>query len=109
MDDPNKVYKIPNIPADAILTLEVSGTFLKKCQTLLIALSEQMGPDKITASLTKFKDTQSSPEDVEEATLFIMTALVGALEKNAVDQKKVVIVEMTAAQFADQFKKPTGN
>jgi hypothetical protein len=107
MEDDNKVYKIPNIPADAMISLEVSGTFLKKCQTLLIALSEQMGNEKLTASLTKFKDTQTSPEDVEEATLFIMTAIVGTLEKNAVDQKKVVIVEMTAAQFNEQFKKPT--
>jgi uncharacterized protein YxjI len=109
MSDENKTYKLPHVPAHAIINFEVSGTFLKKCQTLLLAISEKMGKEKVTASLTKFRDTNAIPDDTDEATLFIMTAIVGSIEKAAIEQKKVEVIELTAEQLKKEFGPTTGN
>lgn len=102
MEEPKK-FKIPNIKPDTLITIEVSGAFLKRCQVLLISVSNALGPEKVTEAFKKFRDTKEEPSDLLEATLFTMTAIVGEVEKKAIEQKKVETVEMTAEEASKIF------
>jgi hypothetical protein len=102
-----KLFKLPIVKADAIITIEVSGTFLKKCQTLLLQLGHDAGQDKIKAILNKFKDTNNVPEDTNEAVIFTLTALVGEMESQAVKQNQVEYKEVTADQLKQLYNPST--
>jgi len=101
-----KTHKLPQVPPDAIFSIQVSGVFLKRAQTLLIAVGEKMGNEKLQKSLQKFKTTNEIPYDIEEATLFMLLALVGEMEREAIAQKKVQEVELTEEQMKQIFKRP---
>lgn len=102
MEEPKK-FKIPNIKHDALIDIQVSGAFLKRCQVLLISVSNALGPEKVTEAFKKFKDTQQEPADLLEAALFTLTAIVGEVEKKAIEQKKVDTVEVTAEEASKIF------
>jgi hypothetical protein len=109
MTDPAKIYKLPHIQSNIIINIEVSGAFLKKCQSLLLAISEKMGIEEVTASVARFKDPAAVPQDNDESTLWIMVSLVASLEKSAMDQNKVEFVEVTAKEAAELLDKKMFN
>lgn len=100
--------KIPQIPQDALINIEVSAGFLKRCQTLLLQLLQELGEEKLNITLEKFKTPEKEPENVTDATIFILLALVSEIEKQAVEQKKVVEVSVNPEDFEKEFKS-TGN
>jgi hypothetical protein len=102
MEEPKK-FKVPNIKHDALITIEVSGAFLKRCQVLLISVSSALGPEKVAEAFKKFRDTQQEPSDLLEAALFTLTAIVGEVEKKAIEQNKVETVELTAEEASKIF------
>mgnify|MGYP000468666866 CR=1 FL=1 len=59
----SNTLKIPNVKSDAIITIEVSGHFLKQLQMLLIALGEQKPPEEFNRVLEKLKANE--PADHE--------------------------------------------
>jgi hypothetical protein len=100
-----KKFKMPYVKSDTIFTIDISGSFMKKCQSLLIAYGQQEGQEKLTNILEKFKSTQESPQDLTEATIFIMMALVGEMETQALKQNKVEYKELTEAELGAVFNK----
>ena len=98
-----KLYKLPVVKGDAVINIQVSGLFLKKCQTLLLALGNETGQDKIKSILEKFKTTQSIPEDTHEATIFILVSLVGEMENEAIKQNQVEYKEVTSDQLKSMY------
>lgn len=103
-----KTFKLPVVKADALINIQVSGTFLKKCQTLLLALGDEVGKDKIKEVMEKFQAHNTVPEDTTEAMIFTLTALVGEMENEAIKQNQVEYKEMTQAQLQAMYN-PTGN
>jgi hypothetical protein len=103
-----KLFKLPIVKSDAIINIQVSGTFLKKCQTLLLAIGEEVGKDKIKTVMEKFQATNTVPEDTTEAMIFTLTALVGEMENEAIKQEQVEYQEMTADQLRTLYY-PNGN
>ncbi len=89
-----KTIKIPNVEASTIITLEVSGYFLKQLQMALVALGEERSPDEFQRILLKLKANEPA-EDLYEIQLHLLTALVGSIEKAAIAQNKVTYKEMT--------------
>lgn len=103
-----KTYKLPHVANEAIITLPVSGAYLSRCQNVLLALSEKLGQEEITASFARFKENKFEPKDLDEAILWLITSLVASVEKSASEQGKVTEVEVTAEQAAVIFnKKPS--
>lgn len=98
-----KMYKIPVVKSDALFTIQVSGTFLKRCQTLLLGISHEVGADKINQVMEKFKNVNTVPEDTTEAMIFTLTALVGEMETEAVKQNQVEYKELTADQLKSMY------
>jgi len=102
MEEPKK-FKIPNIKQDTLINIEVSGAFLKRCQVLLISVSDALGPEKVAEAFKKFRDTKEEPSDLLEAALFTLTAIVGEVEKKAIEQNKFETIEVTAEEAAKLF------
>lgn len=96
-------FKLPHVEYNAIIDIKVSGMFLKRCQVLLIALGEKMGKDKLLELYKKFKDTDQNPADLNEAMIFILTALVNEMERGAIEQGKVKEMDITAEQASKLF------
>jgi len=105
MSEQPKTIKIPHLPNDQLVTIEVSGGFLKRCQGLLLAVSQEMGVENVKASYEKFKNTTEGPADIAEATLYIMTALVGDIEQQAIKQGKTTEVDMSMEELSKVFGK----
>lgn len=103
-----KLFKLPIVKAEAKINIQVSGTFLKRCQTLLMAIGQEAGQDRVRAVMEKFKATNTIPEDTTEAILFTLTALVGEMENEAVKQNQVEYKEVTADQLKQMYN-PTGS
>lgn len=104
MSDETK-YKLPHIPTQAIIKLDVSGAFLKKTQDLLIAMGEKVTQPEFAKILEKFKSQTAEPETLDEGLIFLLVALVGSLEKAAVDQKLFEVIEVTASEAEKIFGK----
>ena len=98
-----KKFKMPFVNNDAIFTIEISGSFMKKCQSLLLAYGEQEGQERLKDILEKFKNTQEIPQNLTESTIFIMMALVGEMETQALKQDKVQYKEMTGDELNALF------
>lgn len=98
-----KTYKIPIVKSDALINIQVSGTFLKKCQTLLLGLSHEVGSEKIKQIMDKFKDVNTVPDDTTEAIIFTLTALIGEMENEAVKQNQVEYKDLTADQLRNMY------
>ena len=99
-----KLIKIQRVPETALIDLKVSGSFLKRCQVLLLALSSQMKPEDLTAMFEKFAKTQEEPTDNMEAMIFLLTSLVGEIEKKALEQNQVLTEELSPEKVAELFK-----
>lgn len=99
----DKTITVPQLPFDAIINIEVSGGFVKRCQDLLLVIAEDMGEGVIQKSLDKFKNTTENPDSINEAALYILMALVSESEKCAIDQKKVTYVDINEEELKKAF------
>lgn len=103
MEEEKKSFKLPHVAYEAIISIEVSGLFLKRCQLLLISLGEQMGKEELKVLYEKFAQTDKNPDNVNEAIIFILTALVSEIEKQAIEQKKVEEKEISMEEAQRLF------
>jgi len=101
--DQPKTFVIPQVPFKALINIEVSGGFLRRCQDLLVGVAEDMGQEGIQLALKKFKETADPPADKDEAILYILLALVGEIEQKALDQKKTEDITVTDEQLKEMF------
>ena len=103
----SETVKFPNVPLDALINIEVSGVYLKRCQTALVAFSEKLGVEAVRAIFEKMKD-QKEPESVDEAIMYVLLPLIDSIEKSAEKQGKVEYKELTQAQITEVFKDLSG-
>jgi len=104
----SETMKFPNVPFDALINIEVSGLYLKRCQTALISFSEQLGVENIKLIFEKMKE-KKEPETVDESIMYILLPLIDTIEKAADKQGKVQYTEMTSEQVAEVFKNLQGS
>ena len=95
--------KYTYVPTDAMISIEVSGTYLKRCSGFLLQLSQFMGEEKLQAALKKLSGNDK-PESIEELALFVILPLVDSIEKAAIKQNKTMDVELTPEQAAQIFE-----
>ncbi len=107
-DEKPKTYRIPRIKNDTLVQITVSGAFLKKCQHLLLSISSEMGPEVANQALERFKNQDINASNSQELAMFIMLGLISEIEKEAVEQKKVDVVEVTPEQLAEMQKQMGG-
>lgn len=93
-----KKYKFINIPDNAIVTVEMSGFYIKNIQAILIKLGEELGKEGLKRILEKLKDGKP-PETVQEALVYSLVALVDTAEVAAKEQNKTIIEEYTEEQI----------
>lgn len=89
----SKTLSVPSVKPDAIITIEVSGYFLKQLQMTLIAMGEQRTPEEFKAVLEKLKANEPA-DDLYEIQVHLILSLVATLEKNAMAQDKVTYTDM---------------
>lgn len=104
-----KKFKMPTVPLDTLITIEISGAYLKRCQLLLMILAKDMGEELVKQCLERFKATDEVPDTIRESVFYILMSLVAEAEKAAIDQKKVVDTELTKEEIANMFGKASGN
>lgn len=75
----------PVIKPEAIIKIEVSEFYLRRCQKLLIALSGHMGNDKFIETLKKLEE-EKPLETLDEAILDVVLPLVNTIEQAAKEQ-----------------------
>ncbi len=98
------MIKLQHVPSDAMIKINVSGAFLKRCQHLLLGLAQGTDPEELKKLYEKFAKTQDAPADIHEESLFILTAIVGEVEKAAIDQNLVQTKEYTKEQVEQMVK-----
>lgn len=98
------MIKLQHVPLDALIKINVSGAFLKRCQHLLLGLAQGTDPEELKKLYEKFAKTQDSPADLHEENLFILTAIVGEIEKSAINQNLVQTNEYTKEQVEQMLK-----
>ena len=76
-------FKMPVVPIDALFNIEVSGFFLKRVQVLLMTYGETMGNEEFGKMLDRLKSGENSAETQSEETIWILVALIDAMEKSA--------------------------
>lgn len=76
-------FKMPVVPMDALFKIEVSGFFLKRVQVLLMTYGETIGNDAFGKILDRLKSGETSAESQSEETIWILVALIDAMEKSA--------------------------
>jgi len=84
--------KLPVIPDDAIITLEISGYFYKQLQQLLLATAQTKTPEDLKKVLLKIKENNKY-EDIFEAQIHTLTSLITSIEQAAKDQGKVEVID----------------
>lgn len=75
----------PMINPEAIIKIEVSEFYLRRCQKLLIALAGQMGNEKFIEAIKKLEEDKPL-ETFEEAILDVVLPLVDTIERAAKEQ-----------------------
>ena len=93
--------KLPVIPDDAIIDIQVSGYFYKQLQQLLLATSQTKSPEELKKVLIKIKENNKY-EDLYEAQIHTLTTLIVSIEKAAKEQNKIEIVD-----FSSEFQAKT--
>jgi len=97
--------KIQQIKPDALVNIQISASFLTRCQYLLLKLAEDTGPEELKKLFEKFANTQEPAADQNEETIFILTALIGEVEKAALAQGFVETKEYSKEEVAEMAKK----
>lgn len=65
----------------------------------MMSISTEMGPDTVNQALERFKNQDVNAANSQELALFIMLGLISEIEKEAVEQKKVDVIEVTPEQL----------
>ncbi len=79
--------KFQTIPNDALIDIQVSGSFYKRVVELLTALGNSMKLDEFKAVLEKLK-TNDPPANLHEMNIHVNMMLVYEIEQQAVKQGK---------------------
>lgn len=77
--------KYPTIPEDVVINLEVSGGFYKDLSALLLSLSKELKQEEYASCVEKLK-TGKPADNLKEANVMLITALVFTLEHSAKEQ-----------------------
>lgn len=85
---------VPILDFNKTFKIEVSGFFLKRCQSLLMLYGNELGKDNFVKSLEKLK-TKEPPASATEETIWILVGLIDAMEKTAQAEKLYEEKEMT--------------
>ena len=64
-----------------------------------MSISTEIGEEAMKEALERFKNQEINPANSQESALFIMLGLVSEIEKEAVEQKKIDVKEITAEEF----------
>lgn len=89
-----KIHKIEIIPDDAVITIQMSGFYIKTIQNILIALASDIGKENLIKVLDKMKNDKP-PETLEEVIIFSLTTLVHTAEEAAKEQSKTKMQDFT--------------
>ncbi len=97
--------KFQTIPNDALIDIQVSGSFYKRVVELLTALGNSMKLDEFKAVLEKLK-TNDPPANLHEMNIHVNMMLVYEIEQQAVKQGKTKEEEY---EIPDEELAPNGN
>ena len=92
-----KTIKYPVIPHDSIVTVEFSGFFINRIQNLLLGHCHAMSREDAMKALEEARALKAC-STIEKETVAILLCLVESIEACAVEQKKMVEVELTPDQ-----------
>jgi hypothetical protein len=90
-----ETIKYKTLPFDALIDVQISGTFYKKLVDLLSALADSVTAEEFQAVVEKLK-TDDAPKDIFEINVHLILALIFEIETKAVAQNKVKEVEINA-------------
>jgi hypothetical protein len=90
-----ETIKYKTLPFDALIDVQISGTFYKKLVDLLSALADSVTAEEFQAVVEKLK-TDDAPKDIFEINVHLLLALIFEIETKAVAQNKVKEVEINA-------------
>ena len=90
-----ETIKYETLPYDALVDVQISGTFYKKLVDLLSALGDSVTAEEFQAVVEKLK-TNDAPKDIFEVNVHLILALIFEIETKAVAQNKVKEVEINA-------------
>lgn len=99
--------KYQTIPPDAIIDIQVSGSFYRRLVEILTALGNGMPIEDFKKVLEKLKGNEP-PANIHELNIHLNMMLIYEIEQQAVKQKKAVDAEM---EIPDEEKpvETTGN
>lgn len=84
--------KIPVIPDDALVDIQISGSFHRKLAKAALALGEARPPEDYKKALETLKD--KNPENLYELTVNIIVAVLFEVETSAKKQNKVKLIDI---------------
>jgi hypothetical protein len=91
---PPKTIAITTLLYSDIVTIQVSGTFLSRIQSLLVAISDEVGKDELLKIFERLK-ANTEPLSTQEESVRILIALVHSIETAAKDQGKLTKKDYT--------------
>jgi hypothetical protein len=90
-----ETIKYKTLPFDALVDVQISGTFYKKLVDLLSALADSVTAEEFQTVVEKLK-TDDAPKDIFEINVHLILALIFEIETKGVAQNKVKEVEINA-------------
>ena len=84
---------VPYIPNDKIVSVKISGHFYKKLQTVFLAKGAERNKEEFLKILDRMK-TNEPIQDLYEAEIEVLCALVVSIEKAAQEQGLVEMKEI---------------
>ena len=90
-----ETIKYKTLPFDALIDVQISGTFYKKLVDLLSALADSVTAEEFQAVVEKLK-TDDAPKDIFEINVHLILALIFEIETKAVAQNKIKEIEVNA-------------
>lgn len=100
--------KYKTIPQDAIIDIQVSGSFYRRIVEILTSLGNAMKPEEFKAVLEKLKTTDS-PANLHELNIHLNIMLINEIEQQAVKQNKTKEVEIEVPDEEKPAKTTTGS
>lgn len=80
------------IPTDALIDIQVSGSFYRQLTKLILALAESRPPEDFKKALETLKD--KNPSDLYELNVSSVVAMIFEIEIKAKEQNKIEDVSM---------------
>lgn len=80
--------KVPHIPDSNVVTIEISGYFYKKLQSVFLAKGAERSKEDFVKVLERIK-TKQPIEDLYEAEIEVLASLVLSIERAAQSQNKL--------------------